>query len=239
MGSRHVSHYCLHLGGWIKIVVVGYCLRVIHPRFLVMGGEIVPQYQIFLETPSVNSWTYFLMQRKKVFGDHLPIIMMMKPGMFVRYIATTTVGMLEWVPTPPGQNLGYPCLCPLLFLLWAFDKCPHDTPDLQIHQDFVHWPALLCSYDDQHRLQGVYPLYHWFEYGFACVMNGNRFPFLPVFLSMEVIKTMSDRRRNGLLWRICLRPLKKQICCTSIVLVLHFPPTLVYSQEQHTKKTAP
>ena len=27
------------------------------------------------------------MQIKKVFGDHLPIIMMMKPGMFVRYIA--------------------------------------------------------------------------------------------------------------------------------------------------------
>ena len=171
----------------------------------------------------MNSWTYVLMQIKKVFGDHLPIIMMMKPGMFVRYIATTTVGMLEWVQTPPGQNLEYPCLCPLLFLLWAFDKCPRDTPELQIHQDFVHWSALLCSHDDQHRLHGVYPLHHWFGYGFASVMHGDRFPFLPVFWSMKAIKTMSNRQRNSLLWRVYLRPLKKQICCTSMVLVLHSP----------------
>ena len=113
---------------------------------------------------------------------------------------------------PPGQNLGHPCLCPLLFSLWEFDKCPHDILDLQTHQYFVHWPALICSQDDQHCLHSVYPLHHWFEYGVAYMMHGNRLPFLPVFWSMKVINTMSNRRRNGLLWRICMNPLRKHIC---------------------------
>ena len=69
----------------------------------VRNGEKLLDKSILEETPALNSYTWQQMYQRKALLDQWPIIMIVKTGTPVRYIAMAALDQIEWVQMSPME----------------------------------------------------------------------------------------------------------------------------------------